>query len=370
MKKSLAALSCLFLFLLASMALAEPVLGEQEMAPDALLSSDPGVGNTWTGTDALAKNTTGSFNTADGYAALYSNIKGYANTAGGYEALFQNLGSDNTASGYAALFSNISGYDNTAVGVDALFALVNGYGNTAHGALALYTNTGNLNTALGYKAGWPVPSGPPPITTGSRNIYIGHDVYPATTGESYTIRIGSDQTKTCIAGISGRNIGSGAIVYVKSNGQLGILASSRLYKEDIEDMGHASDGLMKLRPVTFHYKPEYAEGPRKLQYGLIAEEVAKVYPDLVEYDQMTGQPQTVYYQHLNAMLLNEVQKQQKEISDLKERVGQQSKELSALKEQNKKLSALEEQMRELSAMVERTTGSSTQLSKLEAQLSK
>jgi septal ring factor EnvC (AmiA/AmiB activator) len=135
---------------------------------------------------------------------------------------------------------------------------------------------------------------------------------------------------------------------------------------------------MKLRPVSFRYKPEYANGPRTLQYGLIAEEVAEVYPDLVQYDPKSGQPQTVYYHLVNAMLLNEVQKQQKELSAFKDQVKEQEKklsalkdqseELSALKEQGKELSALKEQVRELSTLVEQNKGSSGRLSKLQALL--
>jgi hypothetical protein len=165
-----------------------------------------------------------------------------------------------------------------------------------------------------------------------------------------------------------------------SNGQLGHLPSSRQFKEDIENMGEASSGLMKLRPVAFHYKPEYADGPRTMQYGLIAEEVAEVYPDLVQYDPETGQPQTVYYHLVNAMLLNEVQKQQKELltlktqvnklSALKEQNKEQDKELSALKQQVRELSALEDQVRELSALMEQNKESSTRPSKLEAQLNR
>jgi hypothetical protein len=244
--------------------------------------------NTAIGIDAFNTTGTGEYNTAGGYKALYSNTSGTVNTAGGYWALESNT-------------------------------------------------TGSYNTALGNGAGYWSP-----IFSGSYNIYIGYNVSPAAYNESNTIRIGVEgtQSATYIAGISTI---TGDAVYVDSSGRLGTLSSSRRHKEDIEDMGDASSGLMKLRPVSFHYKPEYAEGPRRLQYGLIAEEVAEVYPDLVLYDPKTGQPQTVYYHLVNAMLLNEVQKQQKE------------------------LSALKEQVRELSALVEQNKGSSGRLSKLETQ---
>jgi len=180
---------------------------------------------------------------------------------------------------------------------------------------------------------------------------------------------------------------------VTSQGKLGTVSSSRRYKEDIDDMGDASSGLMKLRPVSFRYKPEYADGPRTTQYGLIAEEVAEVYPDLVQYDPKTGEPETVYYHLINAMLLNEVQKQQRqiveqdkklsvlkdqneELSALKEQNKAQEQRISALEEQNKKLSALKEQVgelsalkeqvRQLSALMEQNKKSVGHLSKLEA----
>ena len=241
--------------------------------------------------------------------------------------------------------------------------------NTAVGSYALYHNTtGDSNTALGVGAGSTTLSGD---FTGSWNIYVGRDVGPASSGESNTIRIGNgNQGQTFIAGISSTTI-TGSPVYVDSDGQLGTAASSRRFKDDIADMGDASSALMRLRPVTFRYRPEYTHGPRSLQYGLIAEEVAEVYPDLVQYDPKTGEPQTVYYHLVNAMLLNEVQKQQKEIAALKEQNKGQEQRLSALEEQNKELSALKEQIKELSAMmVEKGREPNASLSRLEDRLIK
>jgi hypothetical protein len=294
-------------------------------------NTSTGTYNTASGSGALYGNTTGGGNTASGYQALYKNTGGLANTASGSQALYaNNTGGNNTAVGAEALSSNNSGDYNTAVGIWALGACTAGNNNTAVGENALTLATGNNNTALGPDAGWG-------LITGDGNIYIGHDVTPPTTEESYTIRIGSDQTATFIDGISGTHIATddGVEVFVGSAGQLGTVASSRRYKENIRDMGEASSALMKLRPVTFYYKKDYTGGPRKLQYGLIAEEVAQVYPDLVQYDPKTGKPQTVYYHVVNAMLLNEVQKQAKEIEALKE----QNREVTALKEQVKELSA-------------------------------
>ena len=138
-------------------------------------------------------------------------------------------------------------------------------------------------------------------------------------------------------------------------GQLGTQTSSRRYKEDIRDMGEASRGLLQLRPVTFHYKPEYAGGPRTRQYGLIAEEVAAVYPDLVLYDPQTGRPQSVAYHLVNAMLLNEVQKQHRHILTQENKFAAQEKKNETLEAQNKglaaELAALKEQVGVLAAAV-------------------
>jgi len=317
-----------------------------------------------------------SSNTGVGIGALFVD-GGASNTGIGLNALENNnSGNGNTASGVWALSSNTSGGGNTAMGAEALINNTSGGANTAIGGWALENNTtGSNNTALGQNAGYYNGK-----STGSGNIYIGYYVQPASADESNTIRIGNDQTQTYIAGIYNTTAGGGSAVYVNSSGQLGTITSSRRYKENIQEMGDASSGLMKLRPVTFHYKPEYSEGPSTVQYGLIAEEVAEVYPDLVQYDPKTGQPQTVYYHLINAMLLNEVQKQQKELSALKEQnkeqeqrisaVEEQSKEFSALKEQAGELAALKEQVRQLSALVEQNKESSGRLAQLEAGRSK
>jgi hypothetical protein len=344
----------------------------------SLAYNTTGTDNTAVGSNALWNNTTANKNTAVGSGALQTqsfdnNGTNYdtANTAVGFRALFANqptstsegafntaLGSyslannttgiSNTAAGYCAACSNIDGYRNTAFGEEALFWNTSGIENTAIGTFALYNCSGHGNVALGYGAGYD------DIGTdnfsGSNNIYIGRNAQPGSLTESDTIRIGNNydkpQTQTFIAGIAGNPIASGNYVAVDPNtGQLGIVGSSRRYKEDIKDMGAASAGLMQLRPVTFYYKPKYAQGEHTLQYGLIAEEVAKVYPDLVQYDK-NGRPQTVYYHLINAMLLNEVQKQHrqlqaetKELKTLQATVAalQQQQRLSAA--QNRKLLA-------------------------------
>jgi hypothetical protein len=165
------------------------------------------------------------------------------------------------------------------------------------------------------------------------------DVYIANQGpgsgtESNTIRIGdpSSQTGAYIAGIYGSSSSGGVAVYINSSGQLGTLTSSRRFKEQIRDMGDSTRALMKLRPVTFLYKPEYDKGPRTLQYGLIAEEVAEVYPDLVAYE-TDGKPYTVKYQYLATMLLNEMQKQYHRSEAQAEVIKAQEQEINGLKAQ-------------------------------------
>ena len=155
------------------------------------------------------------------------------------------------------------------------------------------------------------------LTSGDNNIHIGN---PGLSSESNTIRIGTggsgDHTAFYVAGVLTSVIGSGQPVYISGTGQLGVVTSSRRYKDDIQDMAAASDRLFKLRPVTFRYKQPAADGTKPLQYGLIAEEVAEVYPDAVTYN-AAGEPDGVQYHKINAMLLNEVQKQRQEIEELK-----------------------------------------------------
>ncbi|MFB3106699.1 MAG: tail fiber domain-containing protein, partial [Pseudomonadales bacterium] len=259
--------------------------------------------NTATGFSALGSNTTGSFNTASGFSSLLSNT----------------TGSFNTTSGVNALGSNTTGVNNTVSGLNALFKNTTGSFNTASGFGALFNNTtGSSNTAVGNQAGVNA-------TTGHNNIYIGSRGVAA---ESNAIRIGDANihTSVFIAGI--RSVGSGSQVVVDNNGRLGELGSSKRFKEDIHDMGEASTNLMRLRPVTFHYKKEYDAGDGRLQYGLIAEEVAEVYPELVMYDDQ-GRVKTVLYQQLSGMLLNELQKQHRQVQELTERLARLEQVLTA-----------------------------------------
>lgn len=273
---------------------------------------------------ALQGNTTGSDNTAAGFAALLSNTTGVGNTAIGSNALESNsTGTYNTAVGnYAMFFGGAETSNNTAIGANALVYTA-GSGNAALGEGALIgATTGNNNIAIGYQAGQAV-------TTTSNNIDIGNS---GAVTDSGTIRIGTSGTQTSafVAGIYNRNI-SGVAVQVNSDGQLGIVSSSRRYKEDIQSMGEASDGLMQLRPVTFRYKKPYDDGSKTVQFGLIAEEVADIYPDLVARS-ADGQVESVRYQLLDPMLLNELQKQHATITAQKEQIRQQESQIRSLEE--------------------------------------
>jgi trimeric autotransporter adhesin len=273
-------------------------------------------GNTAVGTEALLDLTTGMENTALGFRALTDNTQGNLNTAVGSAALKQNrIGNRNTATGFHALAANRFGNNNTANGY---FAFVGGSGNsnTAVGAFALQRSTGDNNIALGFAAG-------ANLTTGNQNIDIGNR---GVAGESGTIRIGdSDQTRTFIAGISGQAV-SGSPVYVNAGGQLGVLPSSERFKEDIKPMDNASEVILNVEPVTFRYKKEI-DPDAVAQFGLVAEKLARVNPDLVERDR-EGKPFTVRYDAVNTMLLNEFlkehrknEKQETTIAELKTQIA-------------------------------------------------
>ena len=321
-------------------------------------SNTGGQANTFSGYQAGYSNTTGSLNAFVGTWAGYQNTTGSQNVFTGYAGSSNTTGSYNVFSGARAGYSNTTGSYNTFSGYQAGYSNTgdnlgqnDGSTNSFYGAYAGYSNTlGQQNTFSGYQAGYS-------NTTGSNNTFLGNaagigivtgnnDVYIANLGftESNTIRIGGDtgygpQTAAYIAGIYGANIGSGTTVYVNSNGQLGTSTSSRRFKEQIHDMGDSTNGLMKLRPVTYLYKPEYDKGPRTLQYGLIAEEVAEVYPDLVVYEP-DGQPYTVKYQYLAPMLLNELQKQQAVIEKQQALIETQQQQVSEMRERLSRLESL------------------------------
>ena len=308
--------------------------GNTNYGSNALSSLTTGSNNTAFGDSALYSTTTTDGNTAIGFSALYSNTGGYFNLANGGLALYSNTtGNANTAIGFYALYSNTTGYYNIATGIQALIQNTTGGFNIATGTEALYSNseglqnvaignaglfsntTGNYNIALGYLAGGN-------LTTGNNNIDIGNQ---GVADESATIRIGGPgiHTATYVAGIVGvtTSTDDAVAVLIDSNGQLGTVSSSHRYKEDIADMGDASARLLALRPVTFHYKKSYANGAKPIQYGLIAEEVAVDFPELAVINQQ-GNPETVKYQNLAPMLLNEFQKEHKRVAELEKRMAE------------------------------------------------
>jgi hypothetical protein len=301
---------------------------------EALFSNTTGFYNTATGAGALLNNTTGIENTADGAFALEQNTTGNNNTANGDGALSSNAngvgalfsnttGSNNIANGYFALSSNTTGFENTGNGNNALLLNKTGNGNTAEGDGALGSNTGSFNTALGFNAG-------ARLTTGSNNIDIGN---VGVAGESNTLRIGMVKlTATYILGINGATVPGGVGVIIDSSGHLGTMQSSERFKEAIRPMDKASEAILALQPVTFRYKHEL--DPDGIpQFGLVAEQVEKVNPDLVVRDD-EGKVYSVRYEAVNAMLLNEFLKEHRRAEEQRKyfeaKFVQQQKQIEAL----------------------------------------
>jgi hypothetical protein len=292
----------------------------------ALQSNTKGIENTATGAGALANNSIGNNNTASGFQALFSNTTASNNTADGFNALANSTGHDNTATGSVALEANTTGskntaygsfalqqnttgFANTALGQAALLTNITGIQNTAVGLAALQNNKGSSNLAIGFQAGFN-------LTGGSNNIDIGTFTM-GVAGESNTMRLGMGLARTFISGVAGVPV-TGKQVFISSSGQLGILASSARYKRDIQTMGDLSRRLFQLRPVTFRYNFDL-QGER--QFGLIAEEVEKVYPELVTKDE-DGKVESVQYHELIPMLLNELQHQQQMLEAQAEQLTQ------------------------------------------------
>ncbi len=331
--------------------------------------------NTAVGSDAFfgsldangMPNSTGSYNTATGFQSLYSNQNGNRNIAIGWQTLYSNkTGSFNTAIGTTALSQNSSGNQNTATGVNALY-YNNGSNNTATGLAALQNNTtGSNNVALGYQAGLN-------FKTGNNNIVIGAGVLGAATDASIT-RIGkTTQAAAYIGGIYSKGVASatGVPVKIDSTGKLGTVLSSARYKDHIKPMEKASEAILQFEPVTFHYKKEL-DPDGVAQFGLIAEQVEKVNPDLVVRDE-EGKVSTVRYEAVNAMLLNEflkqhrkVMEQQEAIAALKQKLAYQTARAdeheAAIREQQKRIEVLAAGLKRVSARVE-TTQTSTKLVK-------
>jgi trimeric autotransporter adhesin len=375
-----------------------------------LFSNTGGDGNTALGNSALYKNTTGNSNTAMGASALYSNTTGSsniavgqgslghnttgdANTAIGFQALAANTATGNVAVGYSAAFNTNSGSGNTAVGAFALLGNLAGVNNTAIGANALLQNRGGGNTAMGKDALWGNRVGQANVAVGQgalasntfsdNNTAIGFQALimsdgganvalgfragsnlsfgdnnnidianEGITGDANTIRIGAGlQTKTFIAGIRGRTTGNAnAIpVLIDSAGQLGTASSSRRFKNDIKSMDKTSEVILALKPVTFHYK---TDNTNTAQFGLIAEEVAAVNPDLVVRDE-NGEIYTVRYDAVNAMLLNEFLKEHRKVQEQAATILQLKHELeSRLAGQQNQIEALKSALQKVSAKIE------------------
>jgi trimeric autotransporter adhesin len=287
---------------LGSLALQQNTMGYDNTATgfEALESNTTGFQNTANGPEALQANMTGHDNTASGFQALFNNVSGDFNTATGVNALLNNTGNNNTAEGADALQNNTTGFQNVASGAVALFSNMSGHDNTASGFQALLNNTtGSHNIALGARAG-------SNLTTGSNNIDIGAD---GSGNEANTIRVGKTgtQQRTFIAGISGKIVANGLGVFINPSGQLGTIQSSARFKDNVKPMNKASEAILALKPVSFRYTEDL--DPDKIpQFGLIAEEVEKVDPDLVVRDE-DGKVSSVRYEAVNAMLLNEFLKE-------------------------------------------------------------
>ena len=354
----------------------------------ALLSNSTGEGNTANGAFALFSNTTASGNTAIGSNALLSNTTGGTlnitdnfpvgpNVAVGQEALENNtIASGNTAVGYQALGNNTTGINDTdlglstAVGFQALahasgpdagandgfgyqtlFNLNSGGSDVAIGANALLNLTsGDANTAVGAGAGIN-------LTSGDFNIFIGQGAGSNVTNASNVICIGADAAGnnaglSCfIANIFGQTSAGGVGVFINSNGRLGTSTSSRRFKEEIKPMGRASEAILELKPVTFHYKKEL-DADRIPQFGLVAEDVEKVNPDLIVRDK-DGKPYSVRYDQVNAMLLNEFLKEHKKVQELEATLAQEQNDVqSKLAEQEKQIAVLASGLRKVSTQLE------------------
>jgi hypothetical protein len=329
---------------------------------DALFSLTNGTANSANGFSALKANTRGDRNTANGALALFTNVTGSENTATGYAALLFNGGSGNTASGVAALYNNATGDNNTAIGQRALYDNLNGSRNTANGDGALSRNTtGKSNTAEGFHA-------LDNSTSGSYNIALGIDAGRDVTTADDVIcigTVGADVSHSCYIGnIFDQSSPSGLAVFVNRDGKLGTIMSSIRFKQDVKPMGKASEAILALQPVTFRYKKDF-DPTGTAQFGLVAEDVAKVYPDLVVRDK-EGKPYSVRYDQVNAMLLNEFLKQRKKVEDQQETIAQlksdatkeaaDSFELkSTVAQQQKAMEVLTAQLKEQAAQIQRVS---------------
>jgi len=362
--------------------------GNTAEGTSALFSLTTGSGNTATGFKALFSDTTGFGNTATGHSALFSNTTGFSNTASGDNALFRNtIGEGNTAIGQGALGNNTTGPanvavgagalaantnspSNTAVGTNALIANTTGIENTAVGDEALADNNGDNNSALGHFAlfrnttgSFNTAIGDEALfsnSTGSLNIAIGKAVGDAIITAENVICIGSNfpganVSNSCfignIRGVTTTN--ADAIpVLIDSAGQLGTMSSSRRFKREIKPIDKASETILALKPVTFHYKSDNTNTP---QFGLIAEEVAEVSPDLVVRDH-SGEIYTVRYDAVNAMLLNEFLKEHRKVEEQQATITHLQKDFQAVSAgQQEEIQLLRAQLKEQAAQIQKVS---------------
>jgi hypothetical protein len=331
---------------------------------NALFSLTTGVWNTALGFQALNNNTTGWSNTATGFRALFSNTS-FENTATGVNALYSNtIGIGNTANGVAALYDNTTGGSNTATGVQALYRNTTGVQNTANGARALFRNTsGHHNTANGLVALFN-------NATGSDNVALGVAAGNNVTTASNVIAIGANVSgenvsNTCYIGnIFGVTSAGATAVYVNALGKLGTVVSPQRFKEDVKPMDKASEAILALKPVTFRYKQEI-DPTHSPQFGLVAEDVEKVNPDLVVRD-ADGQVNTVRYEAINAMLLNEFLKEHRRFEEQNRKVEQQEAAILQLKQDFGVKIA--QQAKQIEALVATVQEQATQIQKVSAQI--
>ena len=314
----------------------------------SLFSNTIGFFNSATGAYSLANNTEGNGNTANGYSALYYNTEGQYNTATGFGALYKNTeGTTNTANGYETLYFNTAGA-NTATGYQALISNTTGVGNTANGLLALHNNsTGDHNTALGIGAG-------NLVFTASNVIAIGTP--------------GANVSDSCYIGqIFGATSSGGTAVFITSDGKLGTTTSARRFKEEIKPMEQASEALFALKPVTFRYKKGI--DPQGIpQFGLVPEDVEAVNPDLVVRDK-EGKVNTVRYEAVNAMLLNEFLKEHRKVEEQSRKVQEQEATIAELKSRVAKQEAtIAGQQAGMQAVTARLNEQAAQIQKVTAQI--
>jgi Chaperone of endosialidase len=298
-----------------------------------------GVGGTFLGDDAYTRH----YETAIGAGALRLGVYRVGNTANGANALFSDTsGNHNVADGNKALFSNETGFNSTAIGANALYSNTTGNRNVADGCNALFSNqAGNFNTAIGFRAlyqstgsnnvalGFNAGSN---LTDGSGNVCIGYNVL-GVAGESNTTRISNIYSL----------VASARLVYINSDSKVGTLVSSRRFKEQIKPMDKASEAILALEPVTFRYKKEI-EPNRGIMFGLIAEDVEEVDPDLITRNDK-GEPETVRYEAVNTMLLNEFLKQHRTVEE-QDRTMEEQDRIAA--QQEAKIRALASQLQKMS----------------------